>query len=333
VQEKKSSRNRPDRSSETKRTSGSKKRDRKSKTSRSIKPRVSAKPIKSEPIELEPYNAESKNDFKKELIQRLSNAVGDVEREMVEASPDRIVESSPDKIIQSQRRVHRRNSHRKIPSGTTKNMKKLWEDFAQDEGHDTDYRKWTKVDESYLKTDESLKRDDVSGAGDDGTIEWSKSTHARSDSTPKVVQIYHHWKDQSNRNSDQINYQKDRRRKTQKYQRRKSPRVEPWRGIQSRRIKNHNSPRKNVHWLVDKFSRSCYIKFWNKLEDFGVSFLITLSLSKKNSLKLVRLLCLLIIVSIIIRNSNQSMFHCMCFTPTLITIAILSTSILIITEK
>ena len=40
----------------------------------------------------------------------------------------------PEKIIQSKRRVHKRHSHRKIPSGTAKNLKKLWEDFAQDEG-------------------------------------------------------------------------------------------------------------------------------------------------------------------------------------------------------
>ena len=40
----------------------------------------------------------------------------------------------PDKIIQSERRVRGRQSHRKIPNGTTKNLKKLWEDFAQDEG-------------------------------------------------------------------------------------------------------------------------------------------------------------------------------------------------------
>ena len=39
-----------------------------------------------------------------------------------------------DKIIQSKRRIHKRHSHRKIPSGTAKNLKKLWEDFAQDEG-------------------------------------------------------------------------------------------------------------------------------------------------------------------------------------------------------
>jgi len=176
-----------------------------------------------------------------------------------------------------------------------------------------------------------MKPGDVTGGGggDDGTNEWSKSTHARSDSTPKVEQIYHHREDTSNNHSDQFKY---RKRERQNYPNRKSPK-EQWKGIQSRKMKNHNSPRKNVHWLVDKFSRTCYIKFWNKLEDFGVSFLITLSLSKKNSLKLVRLLCLLVIVSIIFRNSNQSIFHCMCFTPTLITIAILSTSILIITEK
>jgi len=52
---------------------------------------------------------------------------GDVEREMEETFP-------PEKIIQSKRRVHKRHSHRKIPSGTAKNLKKLWEDFAQDEG-------------------------------------------------------------------------------------------------------------------------------------------------------------------------------------------------------
>ena len=139
--------------------------------------------------------------------------------------------------------------------------------------HDTDYRKWTKIDESYLKTDESTKRD---GAGDNLTNEWSKSTHARSDSTPKVEQIYHHREETSNNHSDQTKKRNDRRRKSPNYHR-KSPR-EHWKGIQSRKIKKHNSPRKNVHWLVDKFSRSCYIKFWNKLEDFGVSFLITLSL-------------------------------------------------------
>merc|ERR1711931_93716 len=101
---------------------------------------------------------------------------GDVEREMEETFP-------PDKIIQSERRFRRRHSHRKIPSGTAENMKKLWEDFAQNEGHDTDYRKWTKVDESYLKTDESMKRDDVG----DRTIDWS--TPGRSDF--KVEQIYY----------------------------------------------------------------------------------------------------------------------------------------------
>ena len=144
--------------------------------------------------------------------------------------------------------------------------------------HDTDYRKWTKVDESYLKTDESMKPGDVTGGGggDDGTNEWSKSTHARSDSTPKVEQIYHHREDTSNNHSDQFKY---RKRERQNYPNRKSPK-EQWKGIQSRKMKNHNSPRKNVHWLVDKFSRTCYIKFWNKLEDFGVSFLITLSLSE-----------------------------------------------------
>ena len=135
------------------------------------------------------------------------------------------------------------------------------------------------MDESYLKTDDSMKRGDVTGGGDDGTNEWSKSTHARSDSTPKVEQIYHHQEDTSNNHSNQIKNRNDRRRKTQNYQNRKSPR-ENWKGIQSRKMKNHKSPRKNVHWLVDKFSRSCYIKFWNKLEDFGVSFLITLSLRK-----------------------------------------------------
>jgi hypothetical protein len=147
-------------------------------------------------------------------------------------------------------------------------------------------------------------------------------------SNPHLIQPNHR-EDTSNNHSDQVKY---RKRKRQNYANRKSPK-EHWKGIQSGKTKNQRSPRKNVHWLVDKFSRSCYIKFWNKLEDFGVSFLITLSLSKKNSLKLVRLLCLLVIVSIIFRNSNQSIFHCMCFTPTLITIAILSTSILIVTEK
>ena len=133
------------------------------------------------------------------------------------------------------------------------------------------------MDESYLKTDESMKRGDVTGGGDDDrTNEWSKSTHARSDSTPKVEQIYHHREDTSNNHSDQVKY---RKRKRQNYANRKSPK-EHWKGIQSGKTKNHKSPRKNVHWLVDKFSRSCYINFWNKLEDFGVSFLITLSISE-----------------------------------------------------
>ena len=122
-----------------------------------------------------------------------------------------------------------------------------------------------------------MKRGDVTGGGDDDrTNEWSKSTHARSDSTPKVEQIYHHREDTSNNHSDHVKY---RKRKRQNYANRKSPK-EHWKGIQSGKTKNHKSPRKNVHWLVDKFSRSCYIKFWNKLEDFGVSFLITLSLSE-----------------------------------------------------
>ena len=76
MQDKQSSRNRPKRSSESKTTSGSKKRDRKSRTSRSVKPKVSAKPIKSEPIDIEPYKVNSKDEFKTELIKRLSNAVG-----------------------------------------------------------------------------------------------------------------------------------------------------------------------------------------------------------------------------------------------------------------
>ena len=76
MQDKKSSGERAKRSSETKTISGSKKRDRKSRTSRSTKPKVSAKPIKSEPIDIEPYNQTSKTEFKNELIKRLSNAVG-----------------------------------------------------------------------------------------------------------------------------------------------------------------------------------------------------------------------------------------------------------------
>ena len=64
MQDKKSSRDRPKQSSETKTTSGSKKRDRKSRTSRSLKPKVSAKPIKSEPIDIEPYKTNSKDEFK-----------------------------------------------------------------------------------------------------------------------------------------------------------------------------------------------------------------------------------------------------------------------------
>ena len=137
-----------------------------------------------------------------------------------------------------------------------------------------DYRKWTKVDESYLKTDESMKRDDFAG-GDEGTIEWSKSTHARSDSTPKIEEIYNH-QDTSKKYSGH-QYRKDRTQKSRNYPSRKSPRSN-WENIYNTKTRNHKSPRKNVHWLVDKFSRSCYIKFWNKLEDFGVSFLITLSL-------------------------------------------------------
>ena len=80
VQDKKSSRDRPKRSSETKTTSGSKKRDRKSRTSRSVKPKVSAKPIKSEPIDIEPYKTNSKDEFKHDLIKRLSNAVGQISK-------------------------------------------------------------------------------------------------------------------------------------------------------------------------------------------------------------------------------------------------------------
>lgn len=80
MQDKKSSRDRPKRSSETKTTSGSKKRDRKSRTSRSVKPKVSAKPIKSEPVDIEPYKTNSKEEFKNDLIKRLSNAVGPISK-------------------------------------------------------------------------------------------------------------------------------------------------------------------------------------------------------------------------------------------------------------
>ena len=118
-----------------------------------------------------------------------------------------------------------------------------------------------------------MKRD---GAGDDGTIEWSKSTHARSDSTPKIEQIYNH-QDTSNKYSDGHRNTKTRPQKNRNDQTRKSPR-QHWKTMKT---KNRKSPRKNVHWLVDKFSRSCYIKFWNKIEDFGVSFLITLSLRNR----------------------------------------------------
>ena len=133
------------------------------------------------------------------------------------------------------------------------------------------------MDESYLKTDESMKRDDFTGGGDDGTIEWSKSTHARSDSTPKIEEIYRYNHQDTPDKYSGHQYRKDRTRKSRNYPSRKSPRPD-WKNIYNTKTRNHKSPRKNVHWLVDKFSRSCYIKFWNKLEDFGVSFLITLSL-------------------------------------------------------
>ena len=45
-----------------------------------MKPNVSAKPIKSEPIDIEPYKTNSKDEFKNDLIKKLSNAVGPISK-------------------------------------------------------------------------------------------------------------------------------------------------------------------------------------------------------------------------------------------------------------
>merc|ERR1712159_197096 len=129
----------------------------------------------------------------------------------------------------------------------------------QDEKPEIDFRKWTKVDESYLKTNDSTN-DNKSG---DRT--YTNNVHT---SNQRSLETKRNAPKQVYSQNDQIGKKILEMEHKPKRRRQKS--------------KGTSQSQKRVHWLLDKLSRTCYIQFWNQIEEFGMSVFLKLSISKRS---------------------------------------------------
>merc|ERR1712168_529481 len=70
--------------------------------------------------------------------------------------------------------------------------------------------------------------------------------------------------------------------------------------------------------------KKCTLQFWQRRDCYGFTLLISQTISKTRVIQIIRLLCLAMILAIVIRNHGESIFHCFCFTPTLLVVLLLS---------
>jgi hypothetical protein len=76
-----------------------------------------------------------------------------------------------------------------------------------------------------------------------------------------------------------------------------------------------------------------YIRFWNHVNSIGMTIFVNLNLPKKKSIKVVRVCCLALLVGIILRHTNGRAFDCLCFTPFLGTISLISLAVMILFDQ
>ena len=73
-----------------------------------------------------------------------------------------------------------------------------------------------------------------------------------------------------------------------------------------------------------------YIRFWNHVNSIGMTIFENLNIPKRKSLKVIRVCCLALLVGIILRHTNGRAFDCLCLTPLLGTISLISLAVMIL---